>query len=368
MTATLLFREAIAATGLTAPDEIVSDGRLHRFASNGNPTDLAGWYVLHTDALPTGSFGCWRAGLTQKWCAKATTALSAAERRMLSARLKAMRRQRDEDRHRQHAEAAARAQTLWRTAEPAPDDHPYLTKKQIGAHGLRVDHENRLIVPVRINNAITSLQFISPDGDKKFLPGGEVKGGSFVLGELNGATTILECEGFATGASLHEAIGFPVVVAFNAGNLSSVAEQLRQQYPTATILVCGDHDLYADEKPNTGLLEATKAAKSIGGLLVMADLDGEKADFNDVAQAKGLGAVQAAIEAALVPAPSVLDDVHKYLGRFVSYPSKHAHVAHVLWLGHCHLMDAWESTPRLAFLSPEPGSQEKPEHWNRQRP
>jgi len=48
--------------------------------------------------------------------------------------------------------------------------------------------------------------------------------------------------------------------------------------------------------------------------------------------------------------------VEKFLGRFVCYPSEHAHVAHVLWIAHTHLMDAWESTPRIAFLSPEPAS------------
>ena len=48
--------------------------------------------------------------------------------------------------------------------------------------------------------------------------------------------------------------------------------------------------------------------------------------------------------------------VETFLGRFVCYPSEHAHVAHVLWIAHTHLMDAWESTPRIAFLSPEPAS------------
>jgi hypothetical protein len=52
----------------------------------------------------------------------------------------------------------------------------------------------------------------------------------------------------------------------------------------------------------------------------------------------------------------VLDDVHGFLGRFVAYPSEHTRVAHVLWIAHAHAMDSWESTPRLAFLSPEPGS------------
>ena len=52
----------------------------------------------------------------------------------------------------------------------------------------------------------------------------------------------------------------------------------------------------------------------------------------------------------------VLNAVYNFLGRFVSYPSEHAHDAHALWCVHAHLMHLWESTPRLAFLSPEPAS------------
>jgi hypothetical protein len=52
----------------------------------------------------------------------------------------------------------------------------------------------------------------------------------------------------------------------------------------------------------------------------------------------------------------LLDKVHAFLGRFVSYPDEHAHVAHTLWCVHAHLMHLWDSTPRLAFLSPEPAS------------
>jgi hypothetical protein len=53
---------------------------------------------------------------------------------------------------------------------------------------------------------------------------------------------------------------------------------------------------------------------------------------------------------------ALLDAVHDYLGRFVVYPCREAHDAHVLWIAHAHAMDAWESTPRIAFLSPEPKS------------
>ena len=53
---------------------------------------------------------------------------------------------------------------------------------------------------------------------------------------------------------------------------------------------------------------------------------------------------------------ALLEQVHAFLGRFVAYPSEDARVAHTLWIVHAHLMDAWESTPRIAFLSPEPAS------------
>jgi hypothetical protein len=52
----------------------------------------------------------------------------------------------------------------------------------------------------------------------------------------------------------------------------------------------------------------------------------------------------------------LLLEVYAFLGRFVAYPSAEAHIAHTLWCVHAHAMDAWESTPRIAFLSPEPGS------------
>ena len=52
----------------------------------------------------------------------------------------------------------------------------------------------------------------------------------------------------------------------------------------------------------------------------------------------------------------LLDDIERFYSRFVVYPGEHEKVAHVLWTAHTHRMDLWDSTPRLAFMSPEPGS------------
>src|SRR5665811_1551421 len=51
-----------------------------------------------------------------------------------------------------------------------------------------------------------------------------------------------------------------------------------------------------------------------------------------------------------------VDLVWSYLGRFIAYPNDHARVAHTLWIAHAHLMDVWDTTPRLAFMSQEPAA------------
>src|SRR3954452_24528314 len=87
-----------------------------------------------------------------------------------------------------------------------------------------------------------------------------------------------------------------------------------------------------------------------------------KMDANDILREGGEDVLRATFDAtaaqqsAALCGDTLLADLHAFLGRFVAYPSDNEHVAHVLWVMHTHLMDAWESTPRIAFLSPEPGS------------
>jgi hypothetical protein len=96
----------------------------------------------------------------------------------------------------------------------------------------------------------------------------------------------------------------------------------------------------------------------------MADVDRSIAKI-DAARAKRTDPLLVArIDAALdrkqngvfIDGAALLEDVYSFLVRFVAYPIPAAGFAHVLWIVHTHLMDVWESTPRIAFLSPEPGS------------
>lgn len=52
----------------------------------------------------------------------------------------------------------------------------------------------------------------------------------------------------------------------------------------------------------------------------------------------------------------VLDAIRSYLERFIAYPTGWASAAHTLWIAHAHAVDSFENTPRLGFISPEPGS------------
>lgn len=61
-------------------------------------------------------------------------------------------------------------------------------------------------------------------------------------------------------------------------------------------------------------------------------------------------------DAVSVDGAGLLNRIHAFTRRFICYPSDHASTSHVLWIAHTHLMAAWFSTPRLAVLSPEPGS------------
>lgn len=77
--------------------------------------------------------------------------------------------------------------------------------------------------------------------------------------------------------------------------------------------------------------------------------------FLDVLAEHGLGR-DTVSEPAVAVGADVLSRVVDMLGRFVAYPDTATRIAHALWILHAHLMDAWESTPRIAFLSPEPSS------------
>ncbi|MDR3629360.1 MAG: toprim domain-containing protein [Desulfocapsaceae bacterium] len=284
------FRQVIEAAGLQLPAEIIGDGKLHRFSASGKKDDTAGFYVLHLDGIPAGSFGSWRGEInTQSWRADVGRQLTGAEEQAHRQRIEAMRRARAEEEKRLQEESRKKASRIWKEAKPCTD-HPYLSKKGVQAHGVRL-YKGSLVIPLRISNDLHSLQFIDQTDSKWFLTGGRVSGCYLAIGNMPGANAFVICEGYATGASIHEATGFPVAVAFSAGNILTVARYMRGKLPDMKIIIAGDHD-----KSGTGQKSATEAAGTIKGFVAIPPATGQ--DWNDYHQQEGLAAVKACIEAA----------------------------------------------------------------------
>jgi phage/plasmid primase-like uncharacterized protein len=298
------FQAAIVAAGLIPPYEIIADGEIHRFSTNGKVDDDAGWYVLHVDGMAAGVFGCWRTGEKWNWCSTTTSTMTQADRIAHQDRLQSLKALRDSEQAQRHASAAVLAASSFDAATPCTS-HPYLTTKGVRAYGIR-QASDRLLIPLcNPPGVMHSLQTILPNGDKRFKAGGRVSG---CFHAIHGpAGVLLICEGYATGASLHEATGYAVAVAFNAGNLEMVALDLRVQFPDVKIVITADDD-YQNEG-NPGMTKARSAAAAVGGYLAVPDFGADRpakaTDFNDLHQLLGLDAVKRCIDAALRAVPAI---------------------------------------------------------------
>lgn len=218
--------------------------------------------------------------------------------------------------------AAVKAQELWAASTPC-ESHAYLERKGVKSHGLRygrfdvtrIDQNTgevtvvslqALLMPIMDRSRkIWTLQAFSakPDGRKSLLKNGRKSGNFFVIGSkpqmVDGRPVFILVEGYATGASVHEATGHMVMVCVDAGNLRNVARSIRERSPNAILVVAADNDTQTDGNP--GLTEANKAAKE-SGCLVAYPPDG--GDFNDLATEHGHTAVADVIQLALVSATS----------------------------------------------------------------
>lgn len=218
-----------------------------------------------------------------------------------------------------HALAASEAASIWAAASQTGSSH-YLERKGVHPYGVRFAPDGWLLVPVQDTaGKLWNLQRIAPDKpgnggpDKLFLKGGRKSGLLHLLGavaspgdDLPAPGVILICEGYATGASLHQATGRPVAVAFDAGNLGHVAKALRAQFPAALLVLAGDDDVQtlSQRGNNPGLDKATAAARAVHGVAVFPEgLPDDGSDFNDLHQHlggdTGLGEVRRIVEAAI---------------------------------------------------------------------
>lgn len=328
------FRAAAEARGLLLPDLIAADGKLHRCPVAGTAKGKTdGAYLLHLDGVPNGGFENHKDGLGwENWKADIGRRLTAEEEAEHRARIEAQRTAREAETKEKRDKAQRKANGLWNDAKPAPADHPYLVRKQVQPFGLRVSswpkwaelqpgqwQETRipgaLLIPVRsASGTLHSLQAIYPekvDGrDKDFLPYGEKAGKFHLIGSLSGDLPLCVAEGYATAASIHQITGWPVAVAFDAGNLDAVCRALREAHPTAPMIVCADDDHATESNP--GRSKARAAALAVGAAVAVPVFSGARqkkdTDFNDLANSRregeGAAAVLEILQAARLVIPA----------------------------------------------------------------
>jgi putative DNA primase/helicase len=214
MNALLEFCDAMRQAGLVPPEVIEADGALHRFHVAGDRAGFAQRLVL-----PCTSMAAPRASSAAgKRAVHRPGRRTARASRPPSATPSPGRSQRSGARQTPNGGAntkpgARRAALLWgKKSDAADPHHPYLVAKHVKAHALRQSGA-ALIVPLfDAFRQFWNVQRILPNGGKWFR---KARAGGLYspIGDLTNPTQILLCEGWATGATLHEASGHPVLCA-----------------------------------------------------------------------------------------------------------------------------------------------------------
>ena len=317
-------------------------GRIVRVPSEGDRgKQKTGWYSLHEIQtrdgvrLLVGAFGSWRDGAGSQKVSLRGRTLSDDEKAAIKARI-AEDRRRAKARRKAEADRAARhAEHAWHKLDDDGDSE-YLKRKHVGAYGVRFSARGNLVIPIGdVNGRIHGLQVIYDSKEvrqrkgrgKDFWPAGLAKRGHFHM--FGSPTLILVLvEGYATGATVHAATGWPVAVAFDAGNLQPVAQALRKRYRNVKILICADDDFatVSQQKPaisNPGVSAASAAAMAVDGGWVVPHFpdDPVRADVADIVAATADEDITPAelrerIKAAIAGRPKLTDfnDLHVMSG------------------------------------------------------
>ena len=134
----------MALHGLIFKGELTADHVIHRVAHRGRQ-DRKAQSMSGTSSIRTASprrirvYGCYmRLARADQMVDEGRAKVSKAERRKLIAKMKADEKAHAEAERNKHENTAAKANAIWNAAKPAPINHPYLVRKVVQPHGLRV--------------------------------------------------------------------------------------------------------------------------------------------------------------------------------------------------------------------------------------
>jgi phage/plasmid primase-like uncharacterized protein len=349
------FRAAMSAGGLVWDGPINDDGKIHRFKPEGDKSDC-GWYVLHRpDPLAAGKFGCWKRNPEgASWCQKNGADYSKQELSDMRRKWSEADRQREADDKARHERMAKVAQEYFTGLKPPAFNHGYFQEKMVCAYGSIVENnQGDLALPLQdINGKIWSYQTIDCFGDKLFMTAGRVSGLFYsVCDKADGPLVI--CEGYATGATIHEATGYATYCAMNCGNLEEVSKACREKWKDRTILIAADNDRFTKkqgEPHNPGLEKARKAAAAIKAVVVLPEFpDGSKGtDFNDLDKECGREKVVSAFDRAYPCPLSVMS--FEQIGQIPTQISDCLYGDHLLDKGGCLVIAGQGGTGKTRLI------------------
>lgn len=276
-------QDSMRRDGIDPPQQIHLDGKLHRF-NTGKRKDLSAWYVAYGDGIPAGRYGDWREGIERTWKATLERSFTAVEEMAFTRRMAEAKATRDAELERTRETASTVVDTIWSDGMAASPDHPYLARKGIGVNCARVTGDGRLMVPLySADGEISSIQYISEDGTKKYHPGGATGGKFWSIGTDD--STIYIAEGFATAATIHEETGHMCIVAYSASNLVPVLAAMREIHGKShPIVIVADNDA-----SGVGQRYAEQAAAKHGARIVIPPIEGDVNDFRALGKdVKGL--------------------------------------------------------------------------------
>ncbi|MEK7791542.1 MAG: DUF5710 domain-containing protein, partial [Pseudomonadota bacterium] len=336
------FADLLRAQGcLVDGNHPVMDGSKHRIKVEGDKSgEKSGFYVAHLDGHPAGYFKNNRTGIETRWKAKGYS-LTEEQKAELIAQAAIKLQNRKAEQHARQIKVADAIQALLTIAPAADSEHPYLMDKHARPGDLRIVPENADALPADsmikigqnwqdvkalreehpdslvftagdlllaaqdVHGQIWSVQTIQASGAKLFAAGSRKENNFHVVGNngqsvdatINTLPAIVIAEGYATADTLSQALGYPVIAAFDSGNLSKVAKDLHHKYPHKPIVIAGDDDHHLESTlgKNPGKEKALEAASLVDGVAVFPVFaPGEQAskklnDFNDLANKSALG-------------------------------------------------------------------------------
>lgn len=343
--------DQLQAAGLLV--DSLETGRMRRCRVKDGGREKRGWYTLHEIRLDdgadliVGSYGIWEGNNSNATkVSLQKSAINTEQAQAMRKRLAEDKRRADAARKAEAVRAAVKAKNVWAKCQPTGESE-YLMRKGVAGYGVRYSPSGVMVIPMLdVHGNIHALQLIRGKNrkpntlEKEYWPAGHIKKGRFhLIGMPAAGGIVLLTEGYSTGASLHAATGLPVAIAFDAGNLVPVAEDLRGRYTGLHILVCADDDntqkchaspdckarVWVADGPNcpacgqphqasnAGVTAASSAAMLVSGAWIAPRFanpagvrdawltQGAKTnDFNDLHLAEGLHVVRSQIEGRLL--------------------------------------------------------------------